>query len=82
MERWEKVEENPKYSRLSYAMENRKKKKKSAKKYIHRLFAINVKAVLVQLAECRKALGFTARGSSSPNFLAGRMQNLKNPVKL
>lgn len=50
---------------------------KKPKLYIQRIFVINKKAGLVQLAECRKALFFTARGSNSPDLLAGRTQNLK-----
>lgn len=56
-------------------LHNGKQKEKNIckKQYIHRIFVINAKAVLVQLAECRKAFGFTTRGSNSPKFLAGRM---------
>lgn len=57
--------------------QQRKDNLQKKKIYIQRIFVINIKAGLVQLAECRKALFFTARGSNSPDLLAGRTQNLK-----
>lgn len=55
--------------------------KERDEQFFYILFFISIKAMIIQLTECRKMMYFNTKHNNSIDFLAGRMQNLKNTEK-